>query len=165
MASLVAQTVKCLPTLQETQVWSLGQEDPLEKAMATHSSTLAWKIPWKIPVGYSPWGCKESDTTTLLHFTSLPLVALLCLSPLPCAPSPVSTVLCCFHKLLTFLGLSVYWEVSDLCCLLKRLLLTIMEFTPPPSLVSWLFVHSQIACNLTSYRYSYFCMFLFLSRM
>ena len=44
--SLVAQTVKCLPTMQETQVLSLGQEDPLEKEMATDSSTLAWKIPW-----------------------------------------------------------------------------------------------------------------------
>ena len=46
MTSLVAQTVKRLPTMQETWVWSLGWEDPLEKAMATHSSTLAWKIPW-----------------------------------------------------------------------------------------------------------------------
>ena len=45
-ASLVAQTVKCLPTMWETQVRSLGQEDPLEKEMATHSSTFAWKIPW-----------------------------------------------------------------------------------------------------------------------
>ena len=44
--SLVAQTVKCLPTVRETYVWSLGREDPLEKAMAAHSSTLAWKIPW-----------------------------------------------------------------------------------------------------------------------
>ena len=45
-ASLVAQTVKCLPTMQETWVQSLGWEDPLEKEMATHSSMLAWKIPW-----------------------------------------------------------------------------------------------------------------------
>ena len=44
--SLVAQTVKCLPAMLETWVQSLGQEDPLEKEMATHSSTLAWKIPW-----------------------------------------------------------------------------------------------------------------------
>ena len=44
--SLVAQTGKHLPTMQETQVRSLGQEDPLEKEMATHSSTLAWEIPW-----------------------------------------------------------------------------------------------------------------------
>ena len=44
--SLVAQTVKCLPAMLETWVRSLGQEDPLEKEMATHSSTLAWKIPW-----------------------------------------------------------------------------------------------------------------------
>ena len=42
----VAQTVKHLPTVQETWVRSLGQEDPLEKEMATDSSTLAWKIPW-----------------------------------------------------------------------------------------------------------------------
>ena len=44
--SLVAQTVKHLPTMQKTRVQSLGQEDPLEKGMATHSSILAWKIPW-----------------------------------------------------------------------------------------------------------------------
>ena len=44
--SLVAQMVKHLPIVRETQVRSLGWEDPLEKAMATHSSTLAWKIPW-----------------------------------------------------------------------------------------------------------------------
>ena len=44
-ASLVAQTVKNLPLMQETQVQSLGREDPLEKEMATHSSILAWRIP------------------------------------------------------------------------------------------------------------------------
>ena len=42
----MAQMVKCLPAIWETQVQSLGWEDPLEKEMATHSSTLAWKIPW-----------------------------------------------------------------------------------------------------------------------
>ena len=46
LASLVAQTVKRLPAMRETWVQSLDQEDPLEKEMATHSSTLAWKIPW-----------------------------------------------------------------------------------------------------------------------
>ena len=45
-ASLVAQRVKRLPAMQEIWVQSLGQEDPLEKEMANHSSTLAWKIPW-----------------------------------------------------------------------------------------------------------------------
>ena len=45
-ASLVAQTVKRLPTMRETQVRSLGREVPLEKEMATHSSTLAWRIRW-----------------------------------------------------------------------------------------------------------------------
>ena len=45
MTSLVAQTVKRLPTVRETRVQSLGREDPLEKEMATHSSTIAWKNP------------------------------------------------------------------------------------------------------------------------
>ena len=45
-ASLVAQMVKCLPAMRKTWVQSLGQEDPLEKEMATHSSTLVWKISW-----------------------------------------------------------------------------------------------------------------------
>ena len=46
LASLVAQMVKNLPAMQEIQVRSLGQEDPLEKGMATHSSILAWRMPW-----------------------------------------------------------------------------------------------------------------------
>ena len=46
MASLVAQMVKNLPAMQETQVQSLGSEDPLEKGITTHSSILAWRIPW-----------------------------------------------------------------------------------------------------------------------
>ena len=58
--SLVAQTVKNLSAVQETQVQSLGQEDPLEKEMATHSRILAWRIPWteRNLVGYSPWDRK-----------------------------------------------------------------------------------------------------------
>ena len=72
-ASLVAQTVKNPPAVQETQVWSLGQEDPLEEGIATHSSILAWRIPWtEESGGFSPWGRKESDTTerlTLPPFT------------------------------------------------------------------------------------------------
>ena len=50
-ASLVAQLVKNLPAVQETGVWSLGQEDPPEKEMATHSSILAWEIPWMKETG------------------------------------------------------------------------------------------------------------------
>ena len=50
-ASLVAHMVKNLPAMQETWVPSLGQEDPLEKRMATHSSILAWRIPWTEELG------------------------------------------------------------------------------------------------------------------
>ena len=68
-ASLGAQMVKHPPAMRETWVLSLEQEDPLEKEMATHSSTLAWKIPWtEEPVGYSPWSRKELDMTEQLHF-------------------------------------------------------------------------------------------------
>ena len=68
----MAQTVKRLSTMRETQLRSLGWEDPLEKEMAIHSSTIYWKIPWiEELVGYSPRGYKESDTTESLHFTSL----------------------------------------------------------------------------------------------
>ena len=56
---------KNLPAVQETWVQSLGWEDPLEKEMTTHSSILAWKIPWTEEPGglYRPWGCKELDMT------------------------------------------------------------------------------------------------------
>ena len=66
-ASLVAQSVKDLPAVQETQVQSLGLEEPLEKEMATHFSILAWKSHGQRSlVGCSPWGLKESDTTEQL---------------------------------------------------------------------------------------------------
>ena len=51
ISSLVAQTVKRLSTMRETWIRSLGQEDPLEKVMATHSSILAWRIPWTEELG------------------------------------------------------------------------------------------------------------------
>ena len=64
IASLVAQTVKNLTARQETGVRSLGWEDLLEKGMATHSSILAWRIPWTEELGgYSLWGHKELGTT------------------------------------------------------------------------------------------------------
>ena len=63
--------VKRLHAVWETQVRSLGQENPLEKEMATHSSILAWRIPWTEELGgLQSTGRKESDTTPLsLHFT------------------------------------------------------------------------------------------------
>ena len=61
---------KNLSLMQEIWVRSLGQEDPLEKEMATHSSILAWRIPWtRSLAGYSLWGCRESDTTEQLTHT------------------------------------------------------------------------------------------------
>ena len=95
--TLVAQLVKNLPAIRETWVRSPDWEDPLETGKATHSSILAWKIPWtvyprigKIPWKrerlptpvfwpgkfhglYSPWGCKESDTTEGLPVFTLSL--------------------------------------------------------------------------------------------
>ena len=73
----MAQTVKNLPAMQETQVQSLSREDPLEKGMATHSSILAWRMPrTEESGGYRPWGCKESDTTERLTLSFYFLVSL-----------------------------------------------------------------------------------------
>ena len=65
----MAQMLKCLSAMRETQVRSLDQEDPPEKEMAIHSSTLAWKIPWmEEPDSVQSWGRKESDMTEQLHY-------------------------------------------------------------------------------------------------
>ena len=65
----MVQRLKRLPAMWETWVRSLGQEDPLEKEMATHSSILAWRIPWTEELGgLQSMGHKESDTTERLHF-------------------------------------------------------------------------------------------------
>ena len=73
LASLVAQRVKHLPTMRETQVRSLGREYPLEKAMAPTLVLLPGKSHGlRSLVGYSPWGHKESDTTERLHFHFAP---------------------------------------------------------------------------------------------
>ena len=66
-ASVVSQMVKNLPAMQETQVWSPGREDPPKKEMATHSSVLAWRIPWtEEPGGLQSMGRKELNTTERL---------------------------------------------------------------------------------------------------
>ena len=63
-ASLVAQRLKHLPGMWDTQVRSLGWEDPLEKEMAIHFSTLAWRMPWiEATSGPQRWGCKKLDMT------------------------------------------------------------------------------------------------------
>ena len=72
--------------MQETQVRSMGQEDPMAKEMATHSSILAWRIAWtEEPGGLHPWGHKESDTTeqlsTAQHKSGLYNTAVHCLQP------------------------------------------------------------------------------------
>ena len=63
----MAQMVKRLPAVQETWVRSLGREDPLEKEMASHSSTLAWKIPWMAELGRLQSMGSQSDRTKQLH--------------------------------------------------------------------------------------------------
>ena len=63
-ASLVAQSVKNPLAMQDTWIQFLGWEDPLEDSMATHSSILAWRVPWtEVPGGLHSWGHEESDTT------------------------------------------------------------------------------------------------------
>ena len=69
LASLVAQTVKNLPAIQETWIQSLGWEDPPEKEMASHSNILGWEIPWSL-VGCTPWslvGCTPWGRKRVRH--------------------------------------------------------------------------------------------------
>ena len=67
---MFTQMLKRLPAMRETWVQSLGQEDALEKEMATHSSVLAWRIPWiEEPSGLQSTGRQESDTTERLHYS------------------------------------------------------------------------------------------------
>ena len=85
-ASLVVQMIKNLPAMKETWVPSLGQEDPLEKGMATHSTIPAWEIPrTEVLEGYNPWYHKESDMTEQLTFSlftfTISLVHVLMFSP------------------------------------------------------------------------------------
>ena len=69
-ASLVALRVKCLPAMRETWVRSLGWEDLLEKEMATHSSTLAWKIPWM----EEPGRLQSIGSQRVIHIYSVRLI-------------------------------------------------------------------------------------------
>ena len=63
-SSLMTQMIKNMPAMQETQVQSLGREDPLKKGIATHSSILAWESHGQRSLsGYHPWGAKSKETT------------------------------------------------------------------------------------------------------
>ena len=74
----MAQMVKNLPAMQETWVWSLGQKDPLEEGMATHSSILAWRIPWtEEPGGLQSTGLQRVGQTERL--THSPYVLIFCI--------------------------------------------------------------------------------------
>ena len=106
--------------MRETRVHSLGREDPLEKEMATHSSILAGKSHrWRNLVGYSPWGCKESDTTERLHFTSLVCVCAkslqLCLTlcdPMDYSPPGLSVQRIFQARILEWVAISFSWGSS-----------------------------------------------------
>ena len=92
--------------MQETQVQSLGQEDSLEKGMATHSRILAWRIPCTEPGGLTPWGHKELDTTERLTDTqsdlNIPKISAEC-------PTLLNNFSSCGH------GYSVFLQNINLC--------------------------------------------------
>ena len=81
----VPQIVRNLPAMQETQVWSLGWEDPLEKGMATHCSILAWRIPWtEEPGGLQSMGWQRIQHNWATNTFTFILCTLFSLSPAPC---------------------------------------------------------------------------------
>ena len=114
LASLVVQRLKRLPAMWETWVRSLGLEDPLEKEMATHSSILAWRIPWTEELGgLQSTGHKELDMTERLHFHFLSYSDPTTLASLHFLRyrSPASGSL---HKLLPFLRMYLFPAHSDI---------------------------------------------------
>ena len=126
-ASLVAQTVKNLPTVRETGVRSLGWEDPLEKEMATHSSILAWRIPWTEEPGKL-----QSRRVTKLNTTEQLTLSLF--SPhIPYTPAPLDLAssisyhhlsLLCLRVQPSLPGSPVYLPASShMACLNVRCLL------------------------------------------
>ena len=80
-ASVMAQRLKCLPGMRETQIWSLGWEDPLEKEMATHSRTLAWRIPWREEPGRLQSTGLQSQTrlSDFIFFMSEYIISVRCI--------------------------------------------------------------------------------------
>ena len=113
-ASLVAQTVKNLPEMKGTQAQFLGWENPLEKGMATHSSVLAWRIPWtEEPGGVQSMGW-QSRTGTRLSRPHCPF----CLLSLPCPSLPLA---------ISSPSLHTYWKGvaekgAQENCMLKKLI-------------------------------------------
>ena len=98
----MAQRVKHLPAMLETRVQSLGQEDPLEKKMVTHSSTLAWKIPWtEKPVRLQSMGSQRVGhdwATSLFHFN--PVTAQVSLFALAARELRTKTVACLLSRII-----------------------------------------------------------------
>ena len=115
-ASLVAQRLKRLPIMRETWVWSLGREDPLKKEMATHSSILAWRIPWmEEPGGLQSVGSQRvrHEWATSLSLSCLQFSSVAQSCPTLCDPKNCSTPgLPVHHQLLEFTQTHVH-QVSD----------------------------------------------------
>ena len=116
-ASLVDQLLKNLPAMWETWVRSLGWEDPLEKGKATHSSTLAWRIP------YSPWGRKESDMTEQLSLSHLEGGRQL--RRQPCSPLYHQF---CQHASLVFTGDGFRSGVQEISTILESPVIPTLDF-------------------------------------
>ena len=130
-ASLVAQTINNLPAMQETQVWSLGGEDPTEKGMVTHSSILAWEDKRR-QGGYSPWGHKESDMTEWLT------ADLQCCVSFYCTAKWLTYTCIC---ILLFKKINIYLTTLDLSCSMWDLVPWSGIKSMPPALGAWSLSH------------------------
>ena len=125
-ATLVAQMVKNPPAMQETQVWSLGQEDPLEKGMATHSSILIWRIPWtEEPGRQQSMGSQSQTWLSTGHWVEFSVLY-----------SRFLLVICFIHT-------SVYMSIQ------------ISKFIPPPPLSTFLHHFKLCICYIILYDFVY----------
>ena len=115
----MAQMVKNPPAMRETRVWPLDWEDTLEKGMATHSSILALRIPWKRSLaGYGPWGREESDTTEQLSTVIIALMQISwdLLHTWSRCLEIMRAVLFSFQPESLLIFLSYFWRASSAMC-------------------------------------------------
>ena len=129
----MAQRVKRLPTMQETWIWFLGGEDPLEKEMATHSSTLAWKIPWT----EEPGGLQSMGSQRVRHDWTT-------------SPSPFLIFHCVYVPLLSYPSICRWTSRLLSCPLYKQCCNELCKYILAPKFISHIYIQflsMKICCK------------------
>ena len=121
----MAQKVKNLPAMQETQVQSLGLKDPQDKGITTHSNILAWRIPCKRSlVAYNPGDCKESDTTEVTKHACTHNVHICMMCAISNCSSKIFSCICIY---VPHICICTYMLIYIICVYMYNTYLKIMQ--------------------------------------